>query len=246
MPIRTLEELRDTTRRFSDTEGKLLRHPDASVDADLNASLTRLRELVSRNGHTYYMAAAPFVSAVDPGTPYQDEILGDVAIDVNRGRLYALILKDGEDHWQLDEFTDVELAHWKNQEPGPPIVFRMRGRVVSPGSVGEIEIEVYPVPDKAYVTEAYFLLEHIALEADDDPFDDPFAWAEWACADAAQKLCLKDNDRDRFALNATRKAEIEAEILRMAPKQQRARVPRRRNTRVHRMQDNWIGGRRYQ
>lgn len=238
--MRRFDELKGQARAFSDTVDKLIRHPEADVGQQVNESLTRLREIISRNGHGYYMAAAPYVSVLDIGTPYQDEILGDVAIGTKRGRLFALLLKDGEEYWQLDEFTDVELSMWKNQQSGRPVVFRIRGRTDTGG--GEIQIEVYPVPDKAYVTEAYFLLEHTPLVADADLFDDPFGWSEWACADAAQKICIKDNDRDRFAMLTQKKAELEAEIARSAPKQQRVRVPRRRNTRAHRLLDNAAGG----
>jgi hypothetical protein len=236
---RSLTDMRDEVRRFSDTESKTIRHPSATLTQMLNESLTRLREMVSRNGHSYYVNATPYVSAVDIGTPYQDEILGDAAIGAKHGRLFALLLKDGDEYWQLDEFTDAELAFWKSQPQGRPVVFRIRGRTDTGG--GEIEIELYPAPDRAYVSEAIFLLEHTPLVADEDLFDDPFAWSEWACADAAQKVCLKDNDRDRFAMLAQKKTEIEAEIERAAPKHQRVRVTRRRDTRSHRIRDNLAG-----
>jgi hypothetical protein len=229
VPIRTLQELSDQTRRLSDTENKDLRHTVAVVTYELNQSLQRLQEIVSRNGHSYYMVSTVTLGAVLPtvGSPEQIFTPG------GGGRFYSIILNEGQEFWQLDDFPDSERAFWRAQPNGRPQVFRMIESVVGTVNV----IEMYPAPDKAYGVEVWILPEFIPLANPADEFSDHFGWSEWATNDAAQKLCQKDNDRDRFAMCAQKKVELEAEIARMAPKQQRVRVPRRRNTRLHRLAD---------
>lgn len=234
MPVRTLQELSDETRELSDTEGKLTRHPVLRVTALVNQSLQRLQELVSRNGHLYYMVSSVTGPVVLPsvGTPQQVFPFG------GSGRFYAVLLSEGEDFWQLDDLSPQELAFWRSQPDGRPVVFRViNSDPITPQQI----IEMYPAPDKAYGFEGWVLPEFSPLVNQSDQFSDHFGWAEWATNDAAQKLCQKDNDRDRFAMCTQKKAELEAEIIRMGSKQSRVRPGRRRNTRIHRMNDRATG-----
>lgn len=235
MPTKTLQQLSDETRKLSDTENKLSRHPVADVTAVVNQSLQRVQELVSRNGHPYYMVTTLTLGATlpNPGEPMQLFPLGA------GGRFYSIMLNEGDEYWQLDDFPDTERAFWRSQSRGRPTVFRMMRSSVLTAT--EQIIEMYPIPDKAYGIEVMILPEFVELANPSDEFSDHFGWSEWATNDAAQKLCQKDNDRDRFAMCAAKKTEIEAEIARMAPKQQRLRVPRRRNTRLHRIHDGHTG-----
>lgn len=237
MPIRTLQQLSDETRKLADAENKLARHPVADVTAVLNQSLQRLQELVSRNGHPYYMLSTVTLGLVLPsvGSPRQ------VFTSGAGGRFYSIMLKDGDDYWQLDDFTEQERAYWRSQPNGRPLVFRILNDTLL--SSPDLTIEMYPAPDQAYGLELSLLPEFIPLVNLTDEFSDHFGWSEWATNDAAQKLCQKDDDKARFAMCADKKREIEAVIREMAPKKQRLRAPRRRNTRVHRLNDRATGRR---
>lgn len=234
MGVRRLDELRAEVRNLSDSEAKLQRHPDADVTFYVNQSLQRLQELVSRNGHGYYLTSSvtgPFVLP-SVGTPRQEFTFAA------GGRIYVFMLGDGDEFWQLDDLQQTEIAYWRAQQPGRPLVFRLLSAdQIAP----EMVFEVYPAPDKAYTWEMWVLPEFIPLVADADEFSDHFGWSEWATSDAAQKICIKDKDNERFALLAAKKLELEQKISEAAPKQQRLRPVRRRDTRSNRLRDGYAG-----
>lgn len=236
MGARRLDELRAEVRNLSDSEGKLQRHPNADVTFNVNQSLQRLQELVSRNGHGYYMVSSvtgPFVLP-SVGTPRQEFTLGA------GGRIFTFMLGDGDEFWQLDDLAPADLAYWRAQPAGRPIVFRL----ITTDQVAPLQLfELYPAPDKAYSWEMWVLPEFIPLVNDADEFSDHFGWSEWATSDAAQKICVKDKDQERFAMLAAKKLELEEKIAEMAPKQQRVKPVRRRDTRTARLFDAQTGRR---
>lgn len=229
---RRFDDLRADVRRLADIKGATARHPEADLKRMVNESCQRFRELVSDNGHEYYLTDSGS-NPLTPGT-------ATVNVPVDMIRIYGIeITVDGSVR-TLHPFSMAERNDYGGllgggaDAQGVPAYYRVLGSLVY----------FMPTPDAAYLGRIWYLKTHTDLVNDADLFDGIAGWEEWIVWDCVCKVAVRDQDDTLYTMASTERAKYEAEIKTNAPKRVRAPLYRldtkgRREGDVNRARRGW-------
>jgi len=195
----SLATLLATVRRRSDTIGQTLRHPDADVIADINASWQALREKVSEAGSGFYLKATT-KTAMTAGAASNCN-WGTLTLPSDCARVYGVDL--------YVTSTDVRClrpASWAERNSfsnvfganvGMPVAFAlMTPGTESTTSVTAGTLAVFPAPDQAYQHVIWYvpIWADISSSNTTHVFDCLAGFDDWVAWDVTIKIRSRDGD----------------------------------------------------
>src|SRR5262245_14818373 len=90
-------------------DGTWLRNDTTKVRRAINQAIAVFREVVSDQGHPYFLRATPGTLAVGPTAPYHFALLDLSSLDPSHHRVHGLDIKVGDDWRELD------VAHFQDR-----------------------------------------------------------------------------------------------------------------------------------
>lgn len=235
---RKISELEDMIRWQADQERAELRHTSAAIRRAANQSIQRFRELISDNGHPYYLTSqsglmTPGNASDDNGQKFAWGLLDTESFDPEPVRIYGLDITVNGVNEELDAVEFRERNHYQfgNNENTIPVAFF---------GYDETKIGVLPPPDRAYPYTVWYLPVLPELTEDDDEFNPGVPGAEeWIIWDVMLKILNRDNYPQLIASARAERAELWADILHRARKHQRTGPPKRIDTRGRTRNKRW-------
>lgn len=221
---RTREEIRDSVRRFSNTQGTtaLLRHPDTDLDDYINRALGSLyRKLTDKLPDQRYLSSSTITTS-DGQATYPLGINFDSIISID-------IQADGRRFW-LQGYEMPErplLTDTQAPSQGVPFTYRLRGS----------NIELLPVAQDAYTVTIWYVPTTTQLASDAATFDTISRLDDYLIAYASRLIAIKNKDTDLVAICAQMMAELEGEIAALGRNVDRNSPPRIADT--YQGRDRW-------
>jgi hypothetical protein len=236
---KTLAQLEEQVRWLADQERAVLRHTQAAVRREINQSIQRYRELVSDEGHTYYLkywegTIPSGATETELGTKLGWGLLEIDAVDPPVTRIFGVdILYDGT-IWELDpvEFRERNLYQFGARESWAiPTAFFV---------YDENKIGLLPAPQREYKYQLWYLPEADELADDADEFNPGVPGGDqWVVLDVMQKLAMRDNNKQLAIATQREKIQVQSEILKRMTQRQRAGAPKRLDTRNRSRTKGW-------
>lgn len=228
----TMKSLEDKIRWQADHERATLRHTSEAIRRAANNSIQRFRELISDNGHPYFLTSHsgrldPSVSE-DPkgsGTKFPWGLLDTAEIEPAVVRIYGLDLTVNGVRQEMDavQFKERNYYQYGINERHIPIAYF---------GYDETKLGILPPPDRDYEYTLWYLPLLPELMADDDEFNPGIPGAEeWVIWDVMYKLLNRDNYPNLMASVARERASLMDDIMFRAAKHDRSGPPQRLDTR---------------
>ena len=204
----TLLQLRTDIRWQSDQVGASLRHTDTQLSRAINQSIQRFRARLSNEGSFNYLEPATGTLTVGATSPYSFRVLDLSAVSPSVVRTYgADITVDGVVHSLLH----VPFAA-RNDYGGPnntavPIAW---------AHYQTRKIAILPAPDGAYAYVVWYLPVLADLSVDGDTFDGVAGWEDYIVWDVVQRLIVRDQFPQAYAMAVAFAMDIWKDILNSA------------------------------
>ncbi len=230
---RSLVQLRADVRTAADIGNALTRWPNATLDRLINESIQELRELVSENGHDYYLkVSASVISAGDDRITMDSDFLRVKGIDIDvNGESVAL------EEFQLSERNAYGGTLVTGAERGTPVAYRLVQGNDIPGNIPDVEALLMPVSDRTYPYRVWYLPAWQDLVDDGDLFDGVADWERWVVWDVCCKIGTTDKNVTLFQMASSERDKKRAAIEKKSHR--RAAGPARRlDTRAMRSLDS--------
>lgn len=227
---RKISELEDMVRWQSDTQDADLRHSSADLRRAINQSIQRFRELISDNGHPYYLTShsgrlTKGAAEDDNGQKFAWGILDTSSFSPELVRLYGFDITVNSVTEELDAVEFKERNHFQfgNNETTIPVAFF---------GYNETKIGILPAPDRDYPYTIWYLPLLEELTEDNDEFNPGIPGAEeWIVWDVMFKLLNRDNYPRLLQSVILERDKLLVDILHRARKHQRTGPPKRIDTR---------------
>jgi hypothetical protein len=227
---RRISELEAMVRWQADQDRAQLRHTSPDLRRAINQSIQRFRELISDNGHPYFLKShsgelVPGTASDDNGQRYAWGVLDTATIEPEVIRIYGLDITVDQVNEELDavEFRERNLYQYRTNSSAPPVAFF---------GYDETKLGILPPPNRAYPFTLWYLPKLPDLLEDDDEFNPGLPGAEeWIVWDVCHKILNRDNYPQLIAACAMERDKLMIDILHRASKHQRTGPPKRLDTR---------------
>lgn len=200
--------MRSDVRIAADIGNALTRWPDAALNRLINESIQELRELVSENGHDYYLKhVATVVSAGDDRITLNSDFLRVKGIDIDvNGESIAL------EEFQFSERNNYGGTMVTGAERGTPVAYRIVMGADAVGTVADVEALLMPVSDATYPVHIWYLPVWADLTADGHLFDGVAGWEDWVKWDVCCKIGTSDKNVTLYQMADAERGKKQATI----------------------------------
>jgi hypothetical protein len=235
----TIAELEHAIRWQADQERAVLRHSSADIRRVTNNSIQRFREIISDNGHPYFLKSFSGTLDVGAGRDTNGQVLAWGILDTSVVspevvRVYGLDVQVNSVTAELDsvEFRQRNFYQYGNYQTSIPVAFF---------GYDEKKIGILPPPDRAYNYTLWYLPVLPQLLADEDEFNPGIPGAEeWVIWDVMHKILNRDNYPRLLASVKLERDELMTDIQMRASSHQRTGPPKRIDTRGRTREKNWF------
>ena len=229
--VRDFDALVDDIQRLADIRNNDTRHPQADVVRMANESIQRMREIISENGHEYYLTSTSSTIAAGANSiSLPSGCLRVYGLDmIDQGRQVSL------DEWQFAERNDYGGAAGPSATLGRPQAWRAQGDGLA----------LIPPADATYTYVLWYLPALTDYAYGSGATVDGFAgWEEWVVWDCCCKIAVRDKNDKLYALASSERAKLEQFMTKTAPRRSRRashRLDRRGRRRLSAI-ERWLLG----
>ncbi len=242
---RTLLQMRTRVRKLADCVGDTTtgRHTNTEINTMINESWQAMRELVSDNGHQFYLKPAIATMTAGATSPYP---FGTISMPSDCVRVFGLdVQASAADVRSLTPISFSERNEFVGtygQTTGVPCSFYIFSvGVESTTSVTPGTIAIFPPPAAGYQYTLWYLPSWTDITTDAWVFDGVAGWDDWVSWDCVLKLAATDNDMAATAQLALQmKADAESRLMKGSDSMQRVGPIRRIDTSGMRNRDRNI------
>jgi hypothetical protein len=232
----TLAKLERDVRWQGDQLRAELRHTPADLRRVISQSITQYREIVTDNGHPYYLAVRN--GTITPGRALDQSESG---VDFPWGeidmsgwhpevvRVYGVDVNDGQEVYSLDQVSFKQRNDFQDYSSGdPPRAFF---------GFGEYKLGILPVPSGAYQYSVWYLPVANDLVNDNDLFNPGVPNGEqWVVWDCLHRIFVRDNYPSLVQMATMERQKVEMLLVYKMSTHAKANANRRLDTRgVRRM-----------